>query len=224
MRVLEAQRSGSGYVVDFNRKLPTKRASGAVATFTAAIYLVSADDKLTLARVSASRRVTKIAIDKRARESENREHEEMCAGVLPASGRLCGEKAAGCGDPDPASGAAPASHTESDAATHCRAHRTLCGNQAGKCQYGDLPVCPHDHRDRFKDGARYASLQENERRTMRLGLEGKSCVGQNPRPDPPTSCGTQLLVRAPRDFLARYARPSVRPELRPWYGLSSPRT
>src|ERR1017187_1036794 len=40
-----------------------------------------------------------------------------------------------------------------------------------------------------------------------------------------TSCGTQLLVKAPQDFfLARCARPSVRPELRPWSGLSSPRT
>src|SRR5882762_2289546 len=40
-----------------------------------------------------------------------------------------------------------------------------------------------------------------------------------------TSCGTQFLVRAPQDFfLTRYARPSVRPELRPWSGLSSPRT
>src|SRR5580692_6679345 len=40
-----------------------------------------------------------------------------------------------------------------------------------------------------------------------------------------TSCGTQLLVKAPQDFfLARCARPSVRPGLRPWSGLSSPRT
>src|ERR1700721_2772543 len=40
-----------------------------------------------------------------------------------------------------------------------------------------------------------------------------------------TSCGTQLLVRAPQDFfLARCARPSVRPGLRPWSAPSSPRT
>src|SRR5450755_4580965 len=40
-----------------------------------------------------------------------------------------------------------------------------------------------------------------------------------------TSCGTQLLVKAPQDFfLARCARPSVRPGLRPWSGPSSPRT
>src|ERR1700733_10751486 len=40
-----------------------------------------------------------------------------------------------------------------------------------------------------------------------------------------TSCGTQLLVKAPQDFfLTRCARPSVRPELRSWSELSSPRT
>ena len=122
----------------------------------------------TFARVSASGRVTKIAIDKRARESENRGHEENRADVLPASGRLCGEEAAGCGD--------PASHTESDAANHCRSHRTLCSSQAGKCQHGDLQLSAQDHRDRFKDGAHHPSLQENERRTMRPGLEGKSFI------------------------------------------------
>src|ERR1700681_1422861 len=38
------------------------------------------------------------------------------------------------------------------------------------------------------------------------------------------SCGTQLLVKAPQDFfLARCAQPSVRPGLRPWSGLSSPK-
>jgi hypothetical protein len=37
-------------------------------------------------------------------------------------------------------------------------------------------VSAHDHRDRFKDGAHHASLQENERRTMRPGLEGKSVI------------------------------------------------
>jgi hypothetical protein len=162
-------------VVDPNRKLPTNglgqprllRRGTSVPTDWFAGHLVSADDKLpNFTRVS--KRVTKIAIDKRARESENREHEENCARVLPASGRLCGEKAAGCGDPDPAaSHADPGSHTESDAAPHCRAHRTLCGSQAGKCQHGHLQVSAHDHRDRFKDGTRHASLQENERRTMR---------------------------------------------------------
>src|ERR1700692_20452 len=40
-----------------------------------------------------------------------------------------------------------------------------------------------------------------------------------------TSCGTQFFVKAPQDFfLTRCARPSVRPGLRPWSGLSSPRT
>jgi hypothetical protein len=165
-------------------------------------HLVSADDKLpNFTRVS--RRVTKIAIDKRARESENREHEENCARVLPASGRLCGEKAAGCGDPDPAaSHADPGSHTESDAAPHCRAHRTLCGSQAGKCQHGHLQVSAHDHCDRFKDGTRHASLQENERRTMRPALEGKSCVGQNPRLDPAHHAAPNSWTKLPRFFSA----------------------
>src|SRR5260370_16326840 len=40
-----------------------------------------------------------------------------------------------------------------------------------------------------------------------------------------TSCGTQFLVKAPQDFFLKpHARPSVRPGLRPWSGLSSPRT
>jgi len=43
--------------------------------------------------------VTKIAIDKAARESENKGHEESLAGVLPASGRLRGKEAAGSADP-----------------------------------------------------------------------------------------------------------------------------
>jgi hypothetical protein len=84
-------------------------------------------------------RVTKIAIDKRSRESENRGYEENRAGVLSATGRLRGEEAAGCDD--------PASHTEPDAATHCRTHRTLCSSQAGKCQHGDLQVSARNHLD-----------------------------------------------------------------------------
>ena len=41
--------------------------------------------------------------------------------------------------------------------------------------HGDLQVSAHEHRDRFKDRAQHASLQENERRTMRLGwAEAKS--------------------------------------------------
>ena len=91
-----------------------------VASTSTASHLVSADDKLPHLRKGVRvEAVTKIAIDKRARASENREHEENCAGVLPGSGRLCGEKAAGGGDPDPASDRDPASHTESDAATQC---------------------------------------------------------------------------------------------------------
>src|SRR5260370_11638275 len=40
-----------------------------------------------------------------------------------------------------------------------------------------------------------------------------------------TSCATQFLVKAPQDFFLKpHARPSVRPGLRPWSALSSPRT
>ena len=116
-----------------------------------------------LCRVLAAGCVTKIAIDKRARESENKGHEESLAGVLPASGRLRGEEAAGCGD--------PTSNTEPAATTHCRTHRTLCSSQAGECQHGDLQLSARDHRDRFKNGAHQVSLQENERGKMRPGLE-----------------------------------------------------
>jgi hypothetical protein len=119
-----------------------------------------------LCTVSASGRVTKIAIDKRAREGENKGHEESLAGVLPASDRLHGEEAAGCSD--------PASNTEPAATANCRTHRTLCSRKTGKCQHGDLQLSARDHRDRFKNGAHQASLQENERGKMRLGLEGAS--------------------------------------------------
>jgi len=107
--------------------------------------------------------VTKIAIDKRARESENKGHEEGLAGVLPASGWLRGEEAASCAD--------PASNTEPDATTRCRTHRTLCGSQAGKCQHGDVQLSARYHRDRFKNGAHPTSLQEDERGKMRPGRE-----------------------------------------------------
>jgi hypothetical protein len=120
------------------------------------------------AGVSASGRVTKIAIDKRAREGDNKGHEESLAGVLLALGRLRGEEATGCGD--------PASNTEPAATTQCRTHRTLCSNQAGKCQHGDLQLSARDHRDRFKNGAHQASLQENERGKMRPGLETRQIL------------------------------------------------
>jgi hypothetical protein len=113
--------------------------------------------------VSAGR-VTKIAIDIRAREGENKRHEESLAGVLPASGRLHGEEAAGCSD--------SASNTEPVATAHCRTHRTLCSRKTGKCQHSDLQLSARDHRDRFKNGAHKAGLQENERGKMRLALEG----------------------------------------------------
>jgi len=111
-------------------------------------------------------RVTKIAIDIRAREGENKGHEESLVGVLPASGRLHGEEAAGCSD--------SASNTEPVATAYCRTHRTLCSRKTGKCQHSDLQLSACDHRDRFKNGAHQASLQENERGKMRLGLEGAS--------------------------------------------------
>jgi hypothetical protein len=113
-------------------------------------------------RSDASGRVTKIAIDRRARESENKRDEETLAGVLPASGRLRGQEAAGCRD--------SASDTEPVAASHRRNHRTLRNYQAGKCQHRDLQLSAHHHRDRFKDGTHQAGLQENERRIMKPGL------------------------------------------------------
>jgi len=119
-----------------------------------------------LCTVSASGGVTKIAIDKRPREGENKGHGESLAGVLPASGRLHGEKAAGCSD--------SSSDTEPVATAHCRTYRTLCSRKTGKCQHGDLQLPARDHRDRFKNGAHQTGLQENERGKMRLGLEGAS--------------------------------------------------
>jgi hypothetical protein len=115
---------------------------------------------------TSPQRVTKIAIDIRAREDENKGHEESLAGVLPASGRLHGEEAAGCSD--------PATNTEPVATAHCRTYRTLCSRETGKCQHSDLQLSAGDHRDRFKNGAHKTSLQENERGKMRLGLEGAS--------------------------------------------------
>jgi hypothetical protein len=70
-------------------------------------------------------------------------------------------------------------------------------------------VSARDHRDRFKDGAHHASLQENERRTMRPGLEGKSfmmgarsAVGERievrfPRSRPPTPVASCCNSRRP---------------------------
>jgi hypothetical protein len=84
------------------------------------------------------------------------------AGVVPASGRLRGEEAAGCGD--------PASNTEPAATTRCRTHRTLCSSQTGKCQHGNLQLSARDHFYRFKNRAHQASLQENERGKMKAGL------------------------------------------------------
>jgi len=105
---------------------------------------------------------SKVAIDRQARESENKKHEETLVVVLPASGRLRSQEA-GCG-------------TEPVATSHCRNHRTLRNSQAGKCQHGNLQLFACDHCYRFKNRAHQASLQENERRKMKsgIGLEGKS--------------------------------------------------
>jgi hypothetical protein len=123
-------------------------------------------------QVSAPKHVTKIAIDNRARESENKRHEENLAGVLPATGRLRGKEAAGCRD--------PASHSEPAATTHCRTHRTLCSSPAGKCQHGDLQLSARDHRDRFKNRTHKNSLQENERRKVRTGAETGRQIPSSP--------------------------------------------
>ena len=99
--------------------------------------------------------VTKIAIDKRAREGENKGYEESWPHILLASGWLCSEEAAGCGD--------PGSDTESTAAAYGRTDRTLRGRQAGKQQHGDLQLPAPYHRDRFKNGTHQAGLQNSER-------------------------------------------------------------
>jgi hypothetical protein len=104
-------------------------------------------------------RVTKVAIDRRARGSENKRHGEIVAGAMPASGWLRGEEAAGRGD--------TRSDSEPVATGDSRSHRTLCRGQAGKCQYGDVQLSARDHCDRFKNRAHQASLQENERGEMR---------------------------------------------------------
>jgi len=93
-------------------------------------------------------------------------HEQSLADVLPPSCRLCGEEAAGCGD--------RASPTEPVATGHCRNHQTLCHSRARKRQHGNLPLSGRDHGDRFKDGAHDATLQENERRTVRPALRNGS--------------------------------------------------
>ena len=149
------------------RKYRPRRHAGedsvSVALFSLVSLLLYPAGIFSIPRIEGSglptvraRRVTKIAIDKRARASENKGHEESLAGVLPASGWLRGEEAAGCAD--------SASNTEPDATTRCRTHRTLCSSQAGKCQHGNLQLSARDHCYRFENGAHQASLQENERR------------------------------------------------------------
>jgi hypothetical protein len=120
--------------------------------------LASVDEMDVRARLRRDFRlgtVTKIAIDKQADSGENRGHEDMLAGVLFASGRLCGQEAAGCGN--------PATHTKPAPAAHGRTHPTLRGRQAGKFQHGHLQLFAPDHRDRFKNGAHHSNLQSNQR-------------------------------------------------------------
>jgi hypothetical protein len=55
---------------------------------------------------------------------------------------------------------------------------------------------PREHRDRFKDGAHHASLQENERRTMRPGqVKARSHL---------QSYLTQKFSVAVGEFVAKY--------------------
>jgi len=63
--------------------------------------IVSSYSAARLCGESASGRVTKIAIDKRPRASENKGMSKAWGGVLPASGRLRDEEAAGSADPAP---------------------------------------------------------------------------------------------------------------------------
>src|SRR5580700_3262659 len=111
--------------------------------------------------------VTKIAIDKQPRESENREHEESCTRVLPASGRLCRETDAGRGHPRP--------HTEPATSAHRRADRTLCSHRTGKCQHGDLQLRARENRDRFQNRPHHPGLQGHERRKITLRPSMSTC-------------------------------------------------
>ena len=73
-----------------------------VAEVTTVVGVLSRHFAARLCTVSAvGVRVTKVAIDKRAREGANKGHEDSLAGVLPASDRLRGKQAVG--DSDPAS-------------------------------------------------------------------------------------------------------------------------
>jgi hypothetical protein len=107
-------------------------------------------------------RVTKIAIDKHARESENREHEENGFRALHAAGRVRGEKDTGCSD--------AASNTKPASATIRRTHRTLRDTEAGKRQHRDLQLCAREDRDRLKNWAYHVGVQGHERGKVRLGL------------------------------------------------------
>jgi len=131
-------------------------------------------------------RVTKIAIDKRPRESENREHEESWTRALFAPDRLRREKDAGRGH--------PASHTEPAASTHRRADRTLCGNRSGKCQHRDLQLCAREDRNRFQNRPHHPGLQGDEGRKMKAEnrtRDGLSFVARL------SVCQTRIPVRSP---------------------------
>jgi hypothetical protein len=125
-------------------------------------------------RERVRRPVIKIAIDKRASESENRRHEEglasgssarcsfpgLSARRLSAADRLRAEEA---GDSDSTS----ASYTKRGTSGDRRDYRTLCGHQAGELQHGDVQLPGRDYVDRFEKRAYHAGVQENERKKMR---------------------------------------------------------
>ena len=111
----------------------------------------------------SSGHVTKIATNEPARQRQNKGHEQSLARPMPVSGRLRGEKAAGCGD--------TAAITKPAATTYCRTHRTLCSGQARECQHGDLQLSARNHGDRFKDTSRHVGLQDDERRIIKARVE-----------------------------------------------------
>jgi hypothetical protein len=114
-----------------------------------------------LCTVSASVRVAKIAIDKRARESEKKGHEENLAGVLPASCGCAAKK-------QPLTATAPPIRSQlpppiAELIEHCVIVKQENANTV------TCSCLPRDHCYRFKNGAHQASLQENERGKMKSG-------------------------------------------------------
>ena len=110
---------------------------------------------------SALSAVTKIAIDKQPRQSENREHEESWTGALPALTRLRSQEADGRAN--------PSSHPKPASSTHRRTHRALRNNRTGKCQHRHLQLRARENRNRFKNRPHHAGLQADERRKIDQG-------------------------------------------------------